>query len=71
MAERVEDHVLEAFISRKYHWKSLNPEQQMSLAIEVKRLRYLIEKHYAFIEDLLEYKEAAGRYRKVISDGDA
>ncbi|QDP58270.1 MAG: hypothetical protein Unbinned8622contig1005_11 [Prokaryotic dsDNA virus sp.] len=68
----VTDERLETFISGKFHWKSLLPHEQMSLAVEVMRLRYLMGKQFEFISESLEHKQAAREYRDLIckmSDG--
>jgi hypothetical protein len=68
----VSDDRLETFISGKYNWKSLLPDEQMSLAVEVMRLRYLMGKQFEFISESLEQMEAARGYREIIckmSDG--
>ncbi len=62
----VSDDRLETFISGKFHWKSLLPSEQMSLAVEVMRLRYLMGKQFEFIGESLEHKEAAREYRDLI-----
>lgn len=68
----ITDERLETFISGKFHWKSLLPHEQMSLAVEVMRLRYLMGKQFEFISESLEHKQAAREYRDLIckmSDG--
>ena len=68
----VTDERLQTFISGKFHWKSLLPHEQMSLAVEVMRLRYLMGKQFEFISESLEHKQAAREYRDLIckmSDG--
>jgi len=68
----VSDKRLETFVSGKFHWKSLLPHEQMSLAVEVMRLRYLMGKQFEFISESLHHKEAAREYRDLIcktSDG--
>ena len=72
LTEPVSDERLETFISGKYNWKSLLPSEQMSLAVEVMRLRYLMGKQFEFISESLEQMEAARGYREIIcrmSDG--
>jgi hypothetical protein len=64
--EPVSDHRLETFVSGKFHWKSLLPSEQMSLAVEVMRLRYLMGKQFEFIGESLEQMEAARGYRDLI-----
>ena len=68
----ISDKRLETFIGGKYNWKSLLPHEQMSLAVEVMRLRYLMGKQFEFISESLEQMEAARGYRELIckmSDG--
>ena len=70
--EPVSDERLETFINGKFDWKSLLPHEQMSLAVEVMRLRYLMGKQFEFISESLEHKQAAREYRDLIckmSDG--
>ena len=70
--EPVSDERLETFINGKFDWKSLLPQEQMSLAVEVMRLRYLMGKQFEFISESLEQMEAARGYREIIckmSDG--
>ena len=70
--EPVSDERLETFINGKFDWKSLLPHEQMSLAVEVMRLRYLMGKQFEFISESLEQIEAARGYREIIckmSDG--
>jgi hypothetical protein len=65
--EPVEREVLDTFISQKYHWHSLSPEQQMSMAVEIQRHRFL-EKHYMeFIDQIMADKDSFGRYRELVS----
>lgn len=71
MHNKVEDHVLEAFITGKYHWKGLTPNQQKSLAVEVSKLRYIVERQYRFAEELLEHREAAKKYRQLVAGYDS
>ena len=66
LTEPVSDERLETFISGKYNWKSLLPSEQMSLAVEVMRLRYLMGKQFEFISESLEQMEAARGYREII-----
>ncbi len=65
--EPVEREVLDTFISQKYHWHSLSPEQQMSTAVEIQRHRFL-QKHYMeFIDQIMADKDSFRRYRELVS----
>ena len=64
--EPVSDERLETFIKKKYGWQSLLPSEQMSMAVEVMRLRYLMGKQFEFISESLEHKKAAREYRDLI-----
>lgn len=46
--EHIDQRLLELFVSKKYHWKSLNPDQQQSMAVE-------LLKHRVFEQRLLDY----------------
>jgi hypothetical protein len=65
--EPIEREVLDTFISQKYHWHTLTPEQQMSMAVELQKHRFL-EKHYMeFIDQIMADKNAFRRYRGLVS----
>ena len=67
MKERhIDSHILETFVSQKYHWKSLNHEQQLSMAIELMRHRYMERKLYKFIESVIEDKDGWQKYRDLL-----
>jgi hypothetical protein len=68
MHKPVEDHVLESFITKKYHWKGLTTEQQMSLAIEVSRQRYLLKNIISFIDEAMQDKNAGRHYRSLVAN---
>lgn len=46
--KHIDQRLLELFVSKKYHWKSLNPDQQQSMAVE-------LLKHRVFEQRLLDY----------------
>ena len=62
----IDSHVLETFVAQKYHWKSLNHEQQMAMAVELMRHRYIERKLYKFIESIIEDKEGWQKYRELL-----
>ena len=62
----IDSHILETFVSQKYHWKSLNHEQQLSMAIELMRHRYMERKLYKFIESVIEDKDGWQKYRDLL-----
>jgi hypothetical protein len=64
--EQLRKELLDTFVSQKYHWKSLSHEQQMSMAIEVIKHRYLEKQYLEFIDMALGDKEALRKYREVI-----
>jgi len=57
----VKTQMLEDFVSKKFHWKSLTPHDQMIMAKEVLRLRECIDADidsgYALHTDLLEWMD--------------
>lgn len=65
-AHHIDNHVLETFVSQKYHWKSLNHEQQIAMAVELMRHRYIERKLYKFIESIIEDKEGWQKYRELL-----
>lgn len=66
MSDKVDDRLLELFVSQKYHWKSLMPSQQKAIAVELLRHRCVEKKLYEFIEAHVEEKEAWKQYRKLL-----
>jgi hypothetical protein len=66
MSDKVDDRLLELFVSQKYHWKSLMPSQQRAIAVELLRHRCVEKKLYEFIEAHVEEKEAWKQYRKLL-----
>ena len=62
----IDSHILETFVSQKYHWKSLNHKQQLSMAIELMRHRYMERKLYKFIESVIEDKDGWQKYRDLL-----
>jgi|DEB0MinimDraft_10_1074344.scaffolds.fasta_scaffold55292_4 hypothetical protein len=66
--EPIDDRILDLFVSKRYHWKSLSPEQQRQIAVELAKHRFL-EKHYLkFIEQALSDKEGFRRYRDLLNE---
>lgn len=66
--EPLTNQVLDTFVSQKYHWNSLSHDQQMSMAIEVIKHRYLEKQYLEFIDMVLGDKEAFRKYRELITD---
>jgi len=66
--EPLSNQVLDTFVSQRYHWKSLNHEQQMAMAVEVIKLRYLERQYLEFIDLILGDKEAFRKYRELITN---
>ena len=66
--EPLTNQVLDTFVSQKYHWNSLSHDQQMSMAIEVIKHRYLEQQYLEFIDMVLGDKEAFRKYRELITD---
>ena len=64
--EPVDNKLLDTFVSQKYHWKSLNHDQQMSMAIEVIKHRYLERQYLEFIDMVLGDKQSFRKYRELI-----
>jgi hypothetical protein len=64
--EVVDDRALELFVNQKYHWKSLIPSQQRAIAVELLRHRCIEKKLYAFIESMVEDKDALKKYRQLL-----
>lgn len=54
MHKPVDDHVLEAFVVRKFGWNSLSTEQQLSMAAEVLKSRYILRKQYKLLSESLD-----------------
>jgi hypothetical protein len=66
MSDKVDDRLLELFVSQKYHWKSLMPSQQKAIAVELLRHRCVEKKLYEFIEAHVEEKETWKQYRQLL-----
>jgi len=69
MHKPVEQHVLEAFVTRKFGWNSLSTEQQLSLAAEVLRARYLLQKQYKFLAESLDDLNGFKELTTVVATG--
>ena len=64
--EPVSNDTLEKFTSNKYHWKSLSPDQQKAMAIELQYHRYMEPKLYDFLDQVLQQKKDTREYRNLI-----
>lgn len=62
----IDDHLLETFVSQKFHWKTLNHAQQLSMAVELMKHRYMERKLYRFLESVIEDKESWKKYRDLL-----
>lgn len=51
--EPVPQERLEAFVANRYDWRSLSPDDQKSMAFELIRSRYLLQKHLEFMDTML------------------
>jgi hypothetical protein len=68
--QNVDDRMLDLFINQKYHWKSLSPEQQRLMAVELQKHRFLERKYLEFIGEVLADMDAARRYRELLNVDD-
>ena len=66
MSQPVDDRTLEMFVSRKFHWKSLLPHQQLSMASEILKHRLIEKQMLAFISDSIDDKDAMRQYRYLV-----
>jgi hypothetical protein len=66
VSRSIDDHVLETFVSQKFHWKTLNHSQQMAMAVELMKHRYMERKLYRFLESVMEDREAWKKYRELL-----
>jgi hypothetical protein len=60
LMEPVDQKKLETFVSGKFHWKSLTPNTQKSMAIELLKARFLLQQQYKFMEGMLDGDEEQG-----------
>ena len=65
--EPLPNNLLDTFVSQKYHWHSLSHEQQMAMAIEVIKHRYLEQKYLEFIDMVLGDRDAYRKYRELLA----
>ena len=66
MSEPVDQRTLEMFVSRKFHWQSLLPHQQLSMASEILKHRLIEKQMLAFISDSIDDKSAMRQYRYLV-----
>ena len=66
MSEPVDQRTLEMFVSRKFHWQSLLPHQQLSMASEILKHRLIEKQMLAFISDSIDDKDAMRQYRYLV-----
>lgn len=64
----VEDRILEMFVSKKYHWKSLSPDEQQSMAVELMKSRMIIKEMTNFINATVQDKDVQRKYRELIGE---
>jgi hypothetical protein len=68
--EPIDDEMLDSFVDQRYHWKTLTPVNQMKIAVELKKLRYINNKMYGFIAETLDDKAVCREYRRLLIEGD-
>lgn len=64
----IDDRMLELFVSKKYHWNSLSPEEQQSMAVELMKSRLIINKMNSFIYESINDKDIQRQYRSLICE---
>jgi hypothetical protein len=64
----IDDRMLELFVSKKYHWNSLSPEEQQSMAVELMKSRLIINKMNSFIYESINDKDIQRKYRNLICE---
>ena len=64
----IDDRMLELFVSKKYHWNSLSPEEQQSMAVELMKSRLIISKMNSFIYESINDKDIQRQYRSLICE---
>lgn len=64
----IDDRMLELFVSKKYHWNSLSPEEQQSIAVELMKSRLIISKMNSFIYESINDKDIQRQYRSLICE---
>ena len=69
MSEPVDQKTLETFVSHRYHWKSLLPHEQESMASELLKHRFMEKQLLTFISEYIDDKNAMRKYRELISNG--
>ena len=62
----VSEQLLDNFISKRYHWRSIPSHNQMDMAIELKKHRMMQAKYIEMIESLLQTAEDRKRYRELV-----
>jgi len=65
--EPIDDRMLDMFVSQKYHWKSLSPTKQRSMAAELMKHRFLEKQYLNFINQVLADKDGFRKYRELVS----
>lgn len=68
MITPIEDRMLEMFVSKKYHWKSLSPDEQQSMAVELMKSRMIIKEMTNFINATVQDKDVQRKYRELIGN---
>jgi len=71
MSEPVDQKTLETFVSRKYHWKSLLPHEQESMATELLKHRFMEKQMLSFIAENIDDKVAMRKYRQLINNNNS
>lgn len=68
MRDRIDDRTLELFVTQKYHWNSLSKDQQLAIATELLKARYLLSKQYEFLDHTLQDLKGFRDLGKVIRE---
>tara|TARA_R110000868_G_scaffold62726_2_gene189432 strand:+ start:519 stop:737 length:219 start_codon:yes stop_codon:yes gene_type:complete len=62
----VSDELLDNFISKRYHWRSIPSHNQMDMAIELKKHRMMQGRYIEMIEGLLQSDQDHKMYRELV-----
>ena len=62
----IDNKTLHTFVTQKYHWKSLSHEQQMSMAVELMKLRLIVERQLEMLGQTFDAAEAGKLYRELL-----
>lgn len=62
----IDNQTLHTFVTQKFHWKSLGHEQQMSMAVELMKLRLIVERQLMVLGQTFDAVEAGKLYRELL-----